>query len=139
MAYIDTNGKMVYHSQEWPEVLTTGPDPVSALSPYHYYSVTSTGTDFSNTDFFRHIAGMRVIWAGTIVSVASDGNVPVDVPTQLGTVQMVLHDIDQATLLRLRNNDQITFVATLADFDTGGGRQIPMVIADKAVILSIGN
>ena len=136
-AYIDTNGKMVYHSQDWPETPTTGPDPISALSPYQYYSVTSTGTDFSNTDFFRHIVGMRVIWAGTIVSVASDGSVPINVPSQLGTVQMVLHDIDQATLLRLRNNDQITFVATLADFDTGGSRRVPQISAKKAAILTI--
>ena len=137
MAYIDTNGKMVYHSQDWPETPTTGPDPVSALSPYQYYSMTSTGTDFSNTDFFRHIVGMRVIWEGTVLSVASDGSVPVNVPSQLGTVQMVLHDIDQATLLRLRNDDQITFVATLADFDTGGSRRVPQISAKKAAILTI--
>ena len=135
--YIDTNGKIVYQSQDWPETPTTGPDPVSALSPYHYYSVTSTGTDFSNTDFFRHIVGMRVIWAGTVLSVASDGSVPVNVPSDLGTVQMVLHDIDQATLLRLRNNDQITFVATLADFDTGGSRRVPQISAKKATVLTI--
>lgn len=143
IGYVNTTGDIVYRPETWTDALIVDPERLSTLMPQEYYYATNTGTEYTITKYFKEIVGSKIVWSGTVQSVGANGAVAVRVDaTQYSTAQdfeLSLRGLDEATLSRLRNNNLITFSATLADFDTGGGRQIPKVIADKAVILSIGN
>jgi hypothetical protein len=143
IGYIDRNGTIVYQPETWSDTLMVDPENLSALTPSEYFYTTSRGTEYTVTRYWQQIVGAKIVWSGTILTVDANGRITVNVEASIfgktQTFQIFLDDVDQAMLSRLRNNNQITFRATIADFDKWGSQQVPKIYADKAVILSIGN
>lgn len=143
IGYVDKRGEIVYRPAPWSDALLVDREQLSALSPQEYSYMTRYGTEFAITQYIRQIIGSRIVWTGTVLGVDANGIVTARVDAsdygQTHTVDIRLSDIDQATLLRLRANNQITFSAILADFEVGERQESPTVKTSDAMILSIGD